>query len=79
MISNTFDTLKIAESFRDAGFDELQSRALAETFGTLALGHLVTREYLDFRLRELQLKLTLSLGGIITAILVFFKLMDRFF
>ncbi len=72
------DTLKLAEDFRSAGFAEPQARALADKFRSLMDDHLVTKEYLDFKLKELRYGLTLSLGGLITAIFAFFKLMEHF-
>ena len=38
-----------------------------------------TREYIDFRLNELQSKLTISLGAWIAAVISFFKIMEHFF
>jgi hypothetical protein len=46
--------------------------------GTLANDHLVTKEYLDFKLKELRYSLILSLGTLITAIIGFFKIMEHF-
>ena len=83
------DTLRLAEDFKSAGFAEPQARVLADKFRTLADDHLVTKEYLDFKLhelrdgfdfklKELRYSMTLSLGGLMTAILVFFKIMEHF-
>jgi hypothetical protein len=79
MITTVLDTLKLSESFKSAGFNEKQAKILAERIGDLANDHLVTREYLDFKLHDLQLRLTLNLGALIAAILTFFKVMEKFF
>jgi hypothetical protein len=72
------DTLKLSEDLKKAGFPEQQARALADKFGALANDHLVTKEYLDFKLKELRYSLILSLGTLITAIIGFFKIMEHF-
>ncbi len=79
MASIVFDTLKLSEEFKNAGFDEKKAKILAEKIGTLGNEHLVTREYLDFKLREMQLKMTVNLGAWIAAVIAFFKVMDKFF
>ncbi len=78
MTSIVLDALKLAESFKDAGFNEKQAKVLAERLGELTNDHLVSREYLDFKMKELQLKLTISLGAWIAAIITFFKIMEKF-
>ncbi len=75
----TFDTLRLAEGFKKAGFNEKQSKELADKFGSLANDHAITREYLDFKLRELQLKMTINLAVTVTAVIAFFKIFDKFF
>lgn len=83
------DTLRVSEDLKKAGFPEPQARVLADKFGELANDRLVTKEYLDFKLnelrfdfnaklKELQYSLILSLGGIMTAIMGFFKVMEHF-
>ncbi len=47
MNTTTLDTLKIAEKFEAAGFEEKKAKALAETLGNLANDQLVTKEYFD--------------------------------
>lgn len=79
MSASTFDTLSLSEEFKAAGFSEVKAKKLAEKFGKLADDHLVTKEYLDFKLKELQLRMTIALGGWILAILTFFKAMEHFF
>ena len=78
MSTIVYDTLKLAEGFRNSGFTEQQAKSLANGLGTLANDHMVTREYLDFKLREVQLRLTVSLGGLMAGIIAFFKVMDKF-
>jgi hypothetical protein len=78
MTAIVFDTLKLSEEFKTAGFDEHKARVLAEKFGTLGNEHLVSREYLDYKLREMQLRMTVNLGAWIAGIIAFFKVMDKF-
>ena len=67
----TFDTLKYANKLKSVGFTEEQAEAQAETLAELVNEQLVTREYLDLRLRELELRLkndlTVRLGGMLVA------------
>ena len=85
MTSPTFDTLKLSEELLAAGFEEKAARVLAEKFGELANEHLVTKEYLDFKigelrneLKNLELRLTIKLAIIVFAVLTFFELVNRF-
>lgn len=61
MNTTTFDTLKLAEKFITAGFEEKQAKAIAETFGNLAGDKLVTKEYLDYKLEAELSKLKAEL------------------
>ncbi len=61
-----FDTHKAFTTLVEAGFTERQAQALLDV-GREGFGALVTKEYLDARLRELGLQLTLHLGGMIAA------------
>lgn len=83
MMTTTLDTLKLAEKFILAGFEEKKARILAETFGNLANEQLVTKEYFDFKLRneleKLELRLTIKTAVIVTAVVTFFQLMGNFF
>jgi len=73
------DTLKIAKELAAAGFEEKKAQALAEQFGELANEHFVTKEYLDFKLKELKYQMMFGLGGLMVAVLTFFELVSRFF
>ena len=76
----TFDTLKIAENFAQAGFDEQKSRTLANQFGKLANNdEVVTKDFLKSELEKFQLKLTIRMAVIVTAVLSFFKIIETFF
>ena len=50
MANGTIDTLKLADKFTAAGFEEKAAHTLAETFGEFAGKQMVTREYLDYKL-----------------------------
>ena len=61
-----FDTHKAFTTLVEAGFTERQAQALLDV-GREGFGALVTKEHLDARLRELELRLTLRLGAMIAA------------
>ncbi|MBF0473416.1 MAG: DUF1640 domain-containing protein [Nitrospirae bacterium] len=71
MTTLTFDTLAYAKKLKSVGFTEAQAEVHAETLKEIITEQLVTKEYLDLRLKELELRLkhdlTLRLGGMLTA------------
>ena len=78
-----FDTHKALTTLVEAGFTERQAQALLDV-GREGYGALVTKDYLDVRLRELELRLrhdlTLRLGGMVAggvAILAALELLSR--
>ncbi|MBF0419981.1 MAG: DUF1640 domain-containing protein [Magnetococcales bacterium] len=62
-----FDTLKFVRRLRDAGVDEKQAEALSEALSDIASEKLVSQEYLDMRLKELEYRLLTRLGGLMLA------------
>ena len=66
-METTFDTLKIYERLKNADLHDKAAREIAEVIGETIEERLVTKEYLDFRLRELELRLTVKLGTIMAA------------
>lgn len=81
--TTTFDTLKLSDKFIAAGIDEKHARVFAETFGELANDQLVTKEYLDFKLKnefeKLELRMTIKTAVIVAAVVGFFRIMEAFF
>ena len=78
-----FDTHKAFTTLVEAGFTERPAQALLDV-GREGYGALVTKDYLDVRLRELELRLrhdlTLRLGGMVAggvAILAALELLSR--
>lgn len=67
MTTITFDTLKFANRLKSAGVSsahaEAEAEALAEIFD-VAGRDLVTKEYLDIRLTQLEQRLTIKLGAL---------------
>jgi len=63
----TFDTLMYAKKLKAAGFTEDQAEIQAEVLADVINEQLVNREYLDLRLREMELRLTIRLGGMLVA------------
>ena len=65
-----FDTHRAFTTLVEAGFTERQAQALLDV-GSEGYGALATKDHLDARLRELELRLrhdlTLRMGGMIAA------------
>ena len=61
-----FDTHKAFTTLVEAGFTERLAQALLNV-GREGFGALVTKDHLDARLRELELRLTLRLGAMVAA------------
>ena len=73
MTTTTFDTLRYFEKLKSAGVPEEQAKIQADALREIIDERLVTKDYLDFRLKELEYKLVIRLGGIMavcTAILL---------
>ena len=59
MSSTTFDTLGYARRLEEAGFTRQQAEVQANALREVIDERLVTKDYLDARLRELEYKLSL--------------------
>lgn len=62
-----FDTLAYAKKLISAGVPQAQAEIQAEAFAEIIEDKLVTKQYLDIKLKELEMRLTLSLGGVMAA------------
>lgn len=75
MASTTFDALDYFEKLKAAGVPEEQAKIQANALKKAFNDRLVTKEYLDARLRKLELRLeydlTIRLGGIVVACTAF--------
>lgn len=71
MAQATFDALAYARELENVGFTREQAEAQAGAIRQIIEERTVSREYLDMRLHELELKLkydlTIRLGGIVVA------------
>ena len=67
MSSTTFDTLGYARRLEEAGFTRQQAEVQANALREVIDERLVTKEYLDARLRELEYKLVIRLGTMMAA------------
>lgn len=65
MSVTSFDSLAYFEKLKAAGFTDEQARIQADALREMADERLVTRNYLDMRLRELEYTLTIKLGAMI--------------
>jgi len=60
-----FDTHETVKKLRKAGFNEKQAEAQTAILANLVQDQLVTKNYLDEKLRELEYRLILRLGGML--------------
>lgn len=67
MPATTFDALAYFEKLKSAGVPEEQARIQANAMRQIVDEQLVSKAYLDLRLKELEYKLTIRLGGIVVA------------
>ena len=67
MSSTTFDTLGYARRLEEAGFTRQQAEVQANALREVIDERLVTKDYLDARLLELEYKLVIRLGTMMAA------------
>ena len=63
----SFDTLAYAKRLIKVGVPEKQAEVQAETLADLIKDQVVTKQYLDLRLKELEMRLSIRLGGMMVA------------
>ncbi len=61
------DTYETVKKLRKAGFSEKQAEAQTSILASLVEEQLATKVYLDAKLRELEYRLLLRLGGMLAA------------
>ncbi len=67
MATSTFDSLGYAKKLEAAGFTREQAEVQANALREVIDERLVTRDYLDTRLKELEYRLTIRLGAMLAA------------
>ena len=68
MSTTTFDTLSYARKLQELGFTREQAEGFAQIQRELLIDErLVTKDYLDMRLKDLGYRLTIRLGGMMAA------------
>lgn len=71
MASATFDTHAYVKKLKSVGVSEEQAEVQADVLTEVMSDQLITKQYLDLRLSELELRLkhdlTLRLGGMLVA------------
>jgi len=67
MATITFDSLGYAKKLEAAGFTREQAEVQANALREVIDERLVTRDYLDTRLKELEYRLTIRLGAMLAA------------
>ncbi len=65
MSTVTFDTYRFAQILRHKGFTQEQTEGLIDAAKEIDLSRVVTTEVFDLRLREMELRLKLHIGGMI--------------
>ena len=63
MVTVAFDTLAYAKKLKDAGFTDQQAEVQAQAFSEIIEERLATKQ----DIKELEMRLTLRLGGIMAA------------
>ncbi len=78
-METVFDTLKIYERLKKADLPDIAAKEIAEVFRETIGERLVTKEYLDLRLKELEVEIRLLkwmvgviLAGVISLVLKIF-------
>jgi len=66
MTSVTFDTLGYSKRLQELGFTREQAEGFAQMQREIVDDRLVTKEHLDIRLKELEYRMTIRLGGMMT-------------
>jgi hypothetical protein len=67
MSTITFDTHEFIKRLKSVGFSEEQAEVFAAEHRRIIEENLVTKEHLDMRLRELEYRLIIKLGGMMMA------------
>ncbi|MBK5962895.1 DUF1640 domain-containing protein [Thiocystis minor] len=65
MTTITFDTLKFARTLKDAGIPDSQAEAFAVAFRDATSEELVTRDYLNLRVADVETKIEAAKADII--------------
>ena len=65
MTTITFDTLKFARTLKDAGIPDSQAEAFAVAFRDATSEELVTRDYLNLRISDVETKIEAAKADII--------------
>ncbi len=75
----TFDTHEFIKRLKAVGFSEEQAEVFADEHRRVIEDNLVSKDHLDMRLRELEYRLTIKLGGMmmvsVTAVAALVKLL----
>ena len=70
MSTITFDTHEFIKRLKSVGFSEEQAEVFTAEHRRIIEDNLVTKEHLDMRLRELEYRLIIKLGGKMIASLI---------
>ena len=83
MATAGFDTYKAVKALTEAGFSESQAETVVSTVNDAISSDLATKSELKAELKELELRLTIRIGGaaittigIIVAVMAFFEFLN---
>ena len=83
MATTGFDTYKAVKALTEAGFSESQAETVVSTVNDAIGSDLATKSELKAELKELELRLTIRIGGaaittigIIVAVMAFFEFLN---
>ncbi len=78
MSTTAFDTHATVRALEDAGLSSEQAEAVTEAIGNAGAGvGVVTRDYLDARLAELETRLTWCMFAVVGGLLALVTTLDR--
>ena len=78
MSTTAFDSLATARALEQAGMDSAHAEAVTEAIGgAVSSANVVTREYLDARLAELETRMTWRMFAIVGGLLALVTALDR--
>jgi len=78
MATLVIDTYNLVSTLKSSGFSEEQASGISRALKEVDLEHVVTKQYLKTELKDLELRITTRLGGIMMAGVAFLAALKFF-